>query len=159
MANTSTTLSTGVSTTSMFLTPQAVDDFYAIMEGNQSDFIFDVMSNDLGGNAKTLYSITTGSESNLDAAEILDLQTVDIAGVYELTEKGATAAIVNGKIVYNTTTIAATINALANGQVFLDHITYAIRLGNGTLSLATVEIKITGTNDQGNRVKKSVTKG
>ena len=97
------TLSTGISTTSMFLTPQAVDDFASITEGSGFVFTFDVMSNDLGGNAKTLYAITTGPESDLSLLEIADLQTKDIAGVYEATEKGAQAAIVNGKIVYNTT--------------------------------------------------------
>ena len=68
-----TPLSKGISTTSMFLTPQAVDDFASILEGTGSIFTFDVMSNDLGGNAKTLYAITDGPESDLDSIEIADL--------------------------------------------------------------------------------------
>ena len=39
------------------------------------------------------------------------------------------------------------VNSLGAGQVFCDQFVYAIRLGNGTLSEATVKINITGAND------------
>lgn len=141
------TLSTGISTTSMFLTPQAVDDFFAMGEDMVSVCI-DVLSNDLGGNAKTLYATTTGSESDLTTAEISDLQTRDVVGCYETTELGAKVAITsNGMLSYCVTPIQGMLNALAAGEWVTDHITYTIRLSNGTLSIATLTVTILGSND------------
>ena len=45
----------GGSTSSFYNTPQAVDDSYAGTE--DTIYYFDVMANDLGGNAKVLWSI------------------------------------------------------------------------------------------------------
>lgn len=147
------TLSTGISTTSMFLTPQAVDDFFAMGEDMVSVFI-DVMSNDLGGNAKTLWATTTGSELNsdgtsaLNTTEVTDLQTRDVVGCYETTELGAKVAITsNGMLSYCVTPIQGMLNALAAGEWVTDHITYTIRLSNGTLSIATLTVTILGSND------------
>jgi VCBS repeat-containing protein len=154
MATTCSTPSTGITTTSMFNTPQAVDDLYFISEDNATlTYYFDVMSNDLGGNAKTLWSITDGPEYingvlALDAAEIADLISKDAVNVYESSEKGAQVAIVNGKIAYNASSISGLVNSLAAGETLTDTITYAIRLGNGTLSLATMSVKITGKMPQ-----------
>jgi len=39
------------------------------------------------------------------------------------------------------------VQALGAGQVLCDKLTYAIQLGNGTLSWATAYVKFTGTND------------
>lgn len=148
-----TTLSTGISTTSMFLTPQAVDDFFAMGEDMVSVCI-DVLSNDLGGNAKTLWATTTGSELNsdgtsaLNTTEVTDLQTRDVVGCYETTELGAKVAITsNGMLSYCVTPIQGMLNALAAGEWVTDHITYTIRLSNGTLSIATLTVTILGSND------------
>jgi VCBS repeat-containing protein len=140
-------LSPGITTTSMFNTPQAVDDAYAISEGQGLVFSFNVMSNDLGGNAKTLWSFVDGSDIGLTVTEIADLISKDAANVYEQTSSGASVAIVDGKLRYDATAIASTINALSAGETMTDVVTYAIRLGNGTLSLATMTVTITGTND------------
>ncbi|MFB9984904.1 VCBS domain-containing protein, partial [Mesorhizobium kowhaii] len=48
---------------------------------------------------------------------------------------------------YNKVDIDAQVQALAEGQVLYDKLTYAIRLGNGTLSWATTYVKFTGAND------------
>ena len=154
------TLSTGISTTSMFLTPQAVDDFATIIEGSGSSYVFDVMSNDLGGGAKQLWAIVAGAESqvvvnNGDAtvttgeAMWTDLISSDIGSAAEFSQLGAKILIVNGMIAYDvsSTSMQALLNGLSAGQVIEDRITYTIRLGNGTLSMATLTVKLTGTND------------
>jgi hypothetical protein len=58
-----------VNTTSFMNTPQAGDDyFYAVTTGLTEDSLgitfLAVMANDLGGNAKTLYSIDDGTNSS-----------------------------------------------------------------------------------------------
>jgi VCBS repeat-containing protein len=150
-SSSTTTLSSGITTTSMFNTPQAVDDNYYITEDQSLSLIFciDVMANDSGGNAKTLFAITEGSESQVtvNSAEWSDLITRDAVNVYEATEAGAQAMIKDGKIIYNASNISALIQGLGAGEILTDHITYTIRLGNGTLSMATLTVTITGTND------------
>ena len=155
------TPSTGIITTSMFNTPQAKDDVGYLTEGGASISYFDVMLNDLGGSAKQLWAIVAGSESqvvvnNGDAtvtpgeAMWSDLITSDVGSLTtEYSQLGAAISIVNGKIAYNTSsaTMQALLNSLAQGQVIEDQITYTIRLGNGTLSMATLTVKLTGTND------------
>ena len=155
------TPSTGISTTSMFNTPQAKDDVGYVTEGGASISYFDVMLNDLGGRAKQLWAIVAGSESQVvvnngdatvAAGEAMwsDLITSDVGSLTsEYSERGATISIVSGKIAYDTSsaTMQALLNSLAEGQVIEDHITYAIRLANGTLSMATLTVKLTGTND------------
>ena len=161
------TPSTGITTTSMFNTPQAKDDVGYVTEGLGSISYFDVLINDLGGSAKQLWAIAAGSESqvavnNGDAvvttgeAMWSDLITRDAQGVVsastltsysDTTALGARIAIVDGKIAYDTSIISARIDSLGQGQQLVDTITYSIRLGNGTLSLATLTVTITGTND------------
>ena len=155
------TPSTGITTTSMFNTPQAKDDVGYVTEGGANISYFDVMLNDLGGSAKQLWAIVAGSESqvvvnNGDAtvttgeAMWSDLITSDVGSLTtEFSQLGAAISIVNGKIVYDTSsaTMQTLLNSLALGQVIEDQITYTIRLGNGTLSMATLTVKLTGTND------------
>ena len=141
------TNTSGGPTTSFMNTPQAVDDYYGnVLE----DYIytFDVMANDLGGNANILWSIddstldgTTGTTSSGDGT--YDLLSKDAACVPELSDLGARIWIDSGKIRYD----ARVFNYLGAGETVTDHFTYAIRLSNGTLSWATVTIAITGTND------------
>jgi VCBS repeat-containing protein len=127
-------------------TPQAVDDYYAVYE--DCIYSFDVMCNDLGGNAKILWSIddstldgTTGITSSGDGT--YDLLSKDAACVPELSDKGARIWIESGKIRYD----ASVFNYLGAGESVCDKFTYAIRMSNGTLSWATVTITINGTND------------
>ena len=156
-----TTLSTGISTTSYLNTPQAKDDAYVLYEGYGLDdglagsnvVYFNVMLNDLGGNAKTLYSVDDVNNNN-DSVSGDDLLVKDASyanfgavTVWETSQLGAKFAIVNGQIAYDTTPVTGLIDALGPTQSLTDTLTYAIRLGNGTLSTATVTITIKGAND------------
>src|SRR5262245_10891243 len=89
MANTQTT--GGGSTSSFSNTPQAQDDLFTtglttsgatvtLTEDNLQVFYFNVMANDLGGNAKTLFSIDNGLNGS-GVASPNDLLTQDTARV------------------------------------------------------------------------------
>lgn len=112
---------------SLSKTPQAKDDFAATSE--DSTIIIDALANDLGGNAKSLYS--------LDQNNPLHVATT------ALSQFGATITLVDGKIFYDPTG-SAQLQALGSGQTVIDTFSYAIRLGNGTLSIATVQITVNG---------------
>ena len=131
------TNTSGGTTTSLDNTPQAVDDFYTA--GEDQVLYFAVMANDLGGNAKVLWSIDNSSDDGST-----DLVSRDVAGVCEYSELGAKISLTSdGRIKYDTTLL----DSLAAGQTVTDQFTYAIRLANGTLSWATVTVTLTGTND------------
>ena len=72
---------------------------------------------------------------------------------WECTLNGNWVRINNGKVEYRIADGSgvqgqgADVNSLTAGQIFTDQFVYAIRLGNGTLSEATVKINITGAND------------
>ena len=148
------TNTSGGTTTSFFNTPQATDNCYTADE--DCVYYFDVMSDDLGGSAKVLWSIddnnlygttttsadgATTTTTNVDS--VIDLTVKDAAGCVEKSALGASISIVDGKVKYD----ARALDWLAEGQTATDYFTYAIRLSNGTLSWATVTITITGTND------------
>lgn len=134
-----------INTESAYNTPQAVDDFYALAEqgieaiGGYIQWL-DVMANDLGGKAKTLYSIDNGD----DLAELFQQ---DAQVTFESSALGAQIYIRDGKIAYDMSLLAGQIDALAAGESMTDTLTYSIRLGNGTLSFGEVQISITGNND------------
>ncbi|WP_294123876.1 VCBS domain-containing protein [Sphingomonas sp.] len=157
----------GGSTTSFTNTPQAKDDNYAFLEDllrsnstlyntATNTILLDVMSNDLGGNAKSLFSVEDGDGNPITADFDLLAKDVNAAGVsaWERTLGGNWVRINNGKIEYRIDNgsgdpeQALDVNSLNAGQIFSDQFVYAIRLGNGTLSEATVKINITGANDQ-----------
>ncbi len=112
---------------SMSKTPQAKDDVAAASE--DIALVIDVLANDLGGKAKALYS--------LDQNNPLNVATTAHS------QFGAAISIVGGKIVYDPTG-SAQLQALADGQTVVDTFSYAIRLGNGTLSIATVRVTVGG---------------
>ena len=158
------------STVSFTKTPQAVGDTYTLYEDDllaSNSLIgtilsFDVISNDLGGNAKLLYSVDDGLTYN-SVSSPNDLLLADaLAGGKSLWE--ATQSVIalvtddllridNGKvnIDLNNSLLAlagtTAINALAAGDHIHDSFTYAIRLGNGTLSWTTTTVDIYGQND------------
>ncbi|MGZ2413112.1 VCBS repeat-containing protein, partial [Sphingomonas sp. F9_3S_D5_B_2] len=145
MGNTPTNTGGGT-TTSFSNTPQAVDDKFFATE--DVIYIFDVMANDLGGNAKTLWSVDDGTNSTGSTLPGSDLLSQDTARAESTsTDKSFGGARIwitsDGKVGYD----ASAFNFLGAGQTFTDHFTYAIRLGNGTLSWATVYVTLTGTND------------
>ncbi len=147
--------------TSFDNTPQAEDDLFTVaMLGGLSEdggtVTLDVMANDLGGKAKTLYSLDDGTE-NEGSSTSADLLTQDAVGAGNLSQSGALIEVLaNGSVTYTMTDASKLhFQYLAAGQVGLDTFTYAIRLGNGTLSWATATVQITGVNDAPDAVNDS----
>jgi VCBS repeat-containing protein len=155
----------GGTTTSMSKTPQAKDDWYYLLEDlitNSSIYnsitntlTLDVMSNDLGGGGKSLFSIDDAEGNPITDLSKTDLLTNTNYSKWERTDDGNWIRIANGKIEFrladpahpNDFNYARDINSLSAGEVIDDQFTYAIQMGNGTLSWATVHLNITGSND------------
>ncbi|HYF16433.1 MAG TPA: VCBS domain-containing protein [Ramlibacter sp.] len=135
-----------VSQVSFSKTPQAKDDRYADRLTEDSlQAVFDVMGNDLGGAAKKLYALDDGDNDR-------DLLGRDLgrsaAASRDFSAKGARIWITDdGKVGYDAGALGPRLQSLALGQTFEDSFTYAIQLGNGTLSVARVTVVIAGTND------------
>ncbi|HYD62874.1 MAG TPA: VCBS domain-containing protein [Noviherbaspirillum sp.] len=135
--------------TSFSNTPQAKDDAFinaALTEDAKGVFVFDVMANDAGGNAKSLYAIDFGGDANRlltkDAARS-EATTTDTSAL------GAKIWITaDGKIGYCLTdAVSQQLQSLGAGEALIDRFTYAIQLGNGTLSWATATVRVEGSND------------
>ena len=155
---------TGGGTTKSFVnTPQATDDIFSsaatgITEDSAGVYHLDVMGNDLGGNAKSLWSLdngvnNTGAMSGYVAGDLLTQDTArSQAGSSDTSLNGAKIWITaDGKVGYDASTLSASfrtqLQALNDGQSLSDTFTYAIRLANGTLSWATASIELKGSND------------
>src|SRR6185503_3774930 len=102
-----------------------------------------------------LYSIDDGTNS-IGVFSPTDLLTQDIVRTEALsTDRSAHGAKIwitaDGKVGYDAATLSSTFQAelqhLSAGQFLTDTFTYAIRLGNGTLSWATATVQIVGVND------------
>jgi len=116
----------------------------------QNVLTLNVMSNDLGGKSKSLFSIDDGNGHTSWAD--YDLLNEDSNGVWESTGSGDRIRIYNGQIQLDLsaslTALGATdVNSLAAGDHIHEEFVYAIRLGNGTLSQAKVAVDIYGQND------------
>jgi VCBS repeat-containing protein len=148
-------------TTSFSNTPQAQSDYLtrtadgALLTEDLGCIIFlDVMANDLGGNAKILWSLDNGT-SDSTATKVYapaDLLTQDTTRTEALSSdcsaKGAHIWITSdGKVGYDSAAMQTALQALAVGEKLVDSFTYAIRLGNGTLSWATAYVEFVGAND------------
>ncbi|MDP3707255.1 MAG: cadherin-like domain-containing protein, partial [Polaromonas sp.] len=143
-----------VSSTSFTKTPQAGDDTFsytqeellALAAYNDANQVvtLDVMSNDLGGNAKKLFSIDDGSAGFLN-----DLLTNNVNASWETLPSGNRIQIVNGKIQLDISHSLGgqSIASLAAGETITEAFVYSIQLGNGTLSWAKVTFTVTGAND------------
>ncbi|AZD46892.1 VCBS domain-containing protein [Pseudomonas chlororaphis] len=166
MATTTTT--SGGTTTSFSNTPQAQDDIFttgvigtssaAITEDLLGVVYLDVMSNDLGGSAKTLWSLDNATSLSTATkvyapADLLLQDTSRVEATSSDTSfNGAKIWITSdGKVGYDAATLStafkAQLQALAAGTSLTDSFTYAIRLGNGTLSWATAQVQFAGAND------------
>ncbi|WPN59446.1 VCBS domain-containing protein [Pseudomonas sp. P9_31] len=166
MATTTTT--SGGTVTSFSNTPQAQDDIFTtgvigtgtatITEDLLGVVYLDVMSNDLGGNAKTLWSLDNATSLSTATkvyapADLLVQDTSRIEATSTDTSlNGAKIWITSdGKVGYDAATLSTTfkaqLQALAAGGSLTDSFTYAIRLGNGTLSWATAQVQFAGVND------------
>ncbi|WP_223547101.1 VCBS domain-containing protein [Pseudomonas sp. A-B-19] len=154
----STTTTSGGTITSFSNTPQGKDDLFTTTENLLGVVYWDVMSNDLGGNAKTLWSLDN-ADSLSTVTKVYapaDLLTQDTARAEatsaDTSENGAKIWITSdGKVGYDAATFSdafkAQLQALATGELLTDSFTYAIRLGNGTLSWATATVQFSGVND------------
>nr|WP_256593482.1 VCBS domain-containing protein [Pseudomonas sp. 09C 129] len=116
------------------------------------------MSNDLGGNAKTLWSLDNATSLSTATkvyapADLLVQDTGRVEATSSDTSfNGAKIWITSdGKVGYDAATLStafkAQLQALAAGASLTDSFTYAIRLGNGTLSWATAQVQFAGAND------------
>jgi VCBS repeat-containing protein len=137
-------------------TPQARDDSYfwnedalfaaSIFDAANNIARLNVMSNDSGGNAKKLFSIDNGDFLN-------DLLVNNVNTGWEATANGNMIRIHNGQIELDiSNSLVATagsdsLNALGAGMTIADSFSYAIQLGNGALSAATVTFTLEGDND------------
>ncbi|WP_232465451.1 beta strand repeat-containing protein, partial [Burkholderia ubonensis] len=134
-------------------TPQATNDVFTSAQTGLTDntlttVYLNVMANDLGGAAKTLYSLDSGTEVTV-ALEQTALLTQDTARAEAVsTDYSAHGAHIwitsDGKVGYDASHLDASwlsnsFNTLGYAQ---DSFTYAIRLGNGTLSWATAYVDI-----------------
>ena len=145
----------GGTTVSFSNTPQAKDDIFSFTEiealAGTGIRLLTVLANDSGGAAKSLYSLDDGESDPVTGLKRYapeDLLMKDGLGVVQYSALGAKIWITaDGKIAYDANSIADTLNALAAGEPLTDTITYAIQLGNGTLSWATTTINIIGAND------------
>ncbi len=125
--------------TSFTNTAQALNDVFTGFTEDSSTVILNVMANDKGGNAKTLWS--------LDGSGPTGLLAQDLVGVTNFSKFGATIKITSdGKVSYNAST-STYLQSLAAGEFATDTFTYAIQLGNGTFSWATATVQIAGVND------------
>jgi large repetitive protein len=129
-------------------TPQAKDDILTpLTEDTLGKFTFDVMANDLGGNAKSLWSLDDGAGAS--PTDLLQQDTVHTEALSSDRSKlGAVIWITaDGKIGYDATPLQDALQKLAVGEYAIDSFTYAIRMGNGALSWATATLRIDGVND------------
>ena len=151
----------GGTTASFTNAPQANGDSFAYIEDyllansqlyNQTTEILtlDVMANDLGGKAKSLFSIDDGYGNPITDLSQTDLLTNSKYSEWQTTANGNYMRIANGKIEYRLSDGLGgyrDVDSLNAGEVLTDSFTYAIKLGNGTLSWARVNITLTGNND------------
>ena len=146
-----------MSTTSFSNTPQAKNDTFIFVEDSllvQTGALYlDVMANDLGGKAKSLFSIDDGNGGSNNPTDLMIKDSlVNGVSAWEATAGGNLVRINNGKVEFNFSNSLASlgalnVNALAAGDVIQDTFVYAIQLGNGTLSWATATVTIQGQND------------
>ncbi|RWL07381.1 VCBS domain-containing protein [Mesorhizobium sp.] len=157
--------SAGGTTTSFSNTPQAKDDVFnytedtvVVISAAQSIILLDVMANDLGGAAKTLYSVDDGTSASTATKQYapIDLTTQDVQATgisaWESIGGGVSVRINNGKIEMDLSQYLqlhgfSSLQALGADDSINETFTYAIKLGNGTLSWASVSVNIQGTND------------
>ncbi|SFJ80520.1 VCBS domain-containing protein, partial [Bradyrhizobium sp. Gha] len=149
----------GGSTVSFGNAPQANTDAFTFTEDASNILVLNVMANDLGGAAKALFSLDDGTSASASTKSYApaDLLVKDVAyssdsaGAAGTSDHSALGARIwietDGTVHYDKGDINAKLQALAVGETLTDTFTYAIQLGNGTLSWATVTLQFTGLND------------
>lgn len=153
----------GGTETSFTKTPQAKDDNLGTLQTGTLNYVntvyyLDVMANDLGGKAKSLWSVDdgvnqSGAMSGYEAGDLLTQDGAEVTGsTANRSAFGASLHVTaDGRVAYDTSTInpqkAAELTGLALGETMADSFIYAIRMSNGTLSWAKVGVTLTGVND------------
>ncbi|WP_077523660.1 S-layer family protein [Metapseudomonas resinovorans] len=140
-------------------TPQAKGDsfIYDDLVRTGSNYIcLDVMANDLGGKAKTLYSLADGVHDDGSTATRAEIQADLLThAILSTSAYGARIWIAEDplggavKVFYDASAIfnSDAYRSLGAGELLTDSFTYAIRMGNGTLSWATATVQLEGVND------------
>ncbi|SEJ13066.1 beta strand repeat-containing protein, partial [Paraburkholderia diazotrophica] len=134
-------------------TPQANNDLFTSAQTGLTDsslgvVYLNVMANDQGGAAKTLYSLDCGTEGtvSLEQKALLTQDTARAEAVStDYSAHGAHIWITaDGKVGYDASHLDASWLSQSFSTVGCaqDSFTYAIRLGNGTLSWATAYVDI-----------------
>ncbi|WP_280327876.1 Ig-like domain-containing protein, partial [Pseudomonas sp. BN102] len=148
-----------ISTTSFSNTPQATGDTFvydSLVQGDLDYIYLDVMANDLGGKAKTLYSLDDGVTADGSTATRTEIQADLLARDTDcFSAYGARIWITQDpldgktKVLYDPTALfqSEAYQRLSAGELMTDSFTYAIRMSNGTLSWTTATVKIYGVND------------
>ncbi|MFZ3154078.1 beta strand repeat-containing protein [Pseudomonas sp.] len=148
-----------ISTVSFNNTPQATGDMFyydALVREGFSYIYLDVMANDLGGKAKTLYSLDDGmldgsvaTAADIQAALLTQLTHPTISAYGASIEIKWDSTDGKFKVAYDASALQHNLDyqQLSATDYLTDSFTYAIRLGNGTLSWATATVKILGVND------------
>ncbi|MET3598029.1 VCBS repeat-containing protein, partial [Mesorhizobium shonense] len=163
--STSQIVGAGGTTVSFSNTPQAQNDVFNYTEdnvvlasGSQTVIVLDVMANDAGGNAKSLYSVDDGISATTLTKQYapIDLTTQDVQATgissWETIAAGVQIRINNGKVEMDLTGYLAargysSLQSLGADDHINESFTYAIKLANGTLSWASVSVNIQGAND------------
>ena len=146
----------GGTTVSFGNAPQASDDDFIIgASANVSGTLyFDVLADDGGGNAKTLYSIDDGTSAAISGLKTYapsDLLTKDAVGAWQSVGTDGydsqIAIAANGQVAFKMSAqLLQALNGTATGTYINVEFTYAIQLGNGTLSWATTTLSFEGRN-------------
>src|ERR1700756_2642205 len=134
-------------------TPQANNDLFTSTQTGLSDsslgvVYLNVMANDQGGAAKTLYSLDSGTEAtvSLEQKALLTQDTARAEAISsDYSAHGAHIWITaDGKVGYDASHLDASwlSQSFSTAGCAQDSFTYAIRLGNGTLSWATAYVDI-----------------
>lgn len=111
--------------------PQAKAD--TASGGENQVITIDVMANDAGGGGKALWSLNQANPGIYTAPN----EAMTLAS-------GATVRFEGGKVVYDP---GQAFDHLEQGEVGADSFTYAIRMGNGVVSYATVTVTLNGESD------------
>lgn len=120
--------------------PQAQDDFTVISE-DVGFVVIDVLGNDRG-NPEILWSL------NQEDPTLQDYGRYTLPSGAQIQSTG-----IHHMAVYKTN---GAFDYLAAGETFTDTFTYSIRLGDGTYSVATVEVLVHGVNDPASIAETSV---
>ncbi|WP_433704552.1 Ig-like domain-containing protein [Paraburkholderia sacchari] len=147
-----TTISNGTAV-SISNTPQANNDLFTAVQTGLSEtalgvVYLNVMANDQGGAAKSLYSLDSGTQPtvSLEQQALLIQDTARVEAIStDYSAHGAHIWItVDGKVGYDASHLDASwlSQSFSTAGCAQDSFTYAIRLGNGTLSWATAYVDI-----------------